>query len=237
MKTDANCKCISGSEPVPGGGSNCSDPTKMSNCWKVGKGCNAKCVCEPITTTSTTTPTPTTTSVSPTPTAVGQCKDSVAISKCALRGLGVNADCSCSTCNADAQWACVKRGGTMDAATACACLMPSGVKRRRDATFVNNLCPTSQSACRVSGGSGWDGAFECVDTSANIESCGGCVAEGRGQDCTAIEGASDVACIASRCVVSACRRGWTSADGACVPDSNAAKFQQKILGGDQFWRV
>jgi len=116
--------------------------------------------------------------------------------------------------------------------------VPSSTKRRRDATYVNNLCPKGQSACRIeSAAAGWDGAFECVDTSRNIESCGGCVAEGKGVDCTAIEGVSDVACIAAKCVVSTCRKGWKvdAEHATCVPDSNAVKFQQKV--GQGFWHL
>jgi hypothetical protein len=102
------------------------------------------------------------------------------------------------------------------------------------------MCGEGQSACRIeSEAKGWDGKFECVDTSRNIESCGGCVAEGKGEDCTAIEGVSDVACIASKCVVSACRKGWLPADGKCIPNTkvNAGKFQQQLAGGRNFWDV
>lgn len=223
--TNGQCQCVSGTPTVPGGSSSCTDSTAMSNCFKQGYGCNAKCVCTPVSTTSSTA---TTTSQSSTPTAVGSCKNAAAISACALRGLGVNSDCSCNKCNCDAQWSCVKKGGILD--SSCNCILPSGSRRRRDATYVNHLCAKGMTACRLdSSESGWNGQFECLDVTTQLESCGGCVGEGHGQDCSAIDGVADVACIASRCVVSACQTGWTLVNGTTCEPSNAARFQQ-VLG-------
>jgi len=59
-------------------------------------------------------------------------------------------------------------------------------------------------------------AFECVNTLSSLEVCGGCLETG-GQDCTAIAGALDVACVAGGCVVSDCATGFALVDNLCVP--------------------
>ncbi|KAG8956979.1 hypothetical protein FRC00_004645, partial [Tulasnella sp. 408] len=48
------------------------------------------------------------------------------------------------------------------------------------------------------------GAFECVDTQSDPESCGGCVSldgKGSGTDCTAIDGVSVAHCAKGSCVI------------------------------------
>ncbi|KAL1405703.1 hypothetical protein Q8F55_007373 [Vanrija albida] len=229
QKTDGNCNCIGGTPTTPGN-SGCGDPKIVGDCWRKGWGCNSKCICTGPTTTvvpsTTVTATPTAT-----PTQVGQCKDAVLIKWCAITGRGVNPDCTCmAKCGCLDQWACHAKGGKLDAT--CKCVVPSSAVKRRDAEFVKNLCPNTMKACRIDSEElGFNGRFECVDITSNIESCGGCVGEGAGQDCTAIEGASDVSCVQSKCVVSSCQRGWElSADGRCTPSTNASKFQQKVWG-------
>jgi hypothetical protein len=44
-----------------------------------------------------------------------------------------------------------------------------------------------------------DGDYECLDTATELESCGGCVSLGSGQDCTAILGAWNVGCEQGHC--------------------------------------
>jgi hypothetical protein len=46
---------------------------------------------------------------------------------------------------------------------------------------------------------GGEWAYECVDLATELESCGGCVASGDGQDCTAIPNALSVGCEIGRC--------------------------------------
>jgi len=70
-----------------------------------------------------------------------------------------------------------------------------------------------QALCAVPG---LDSAFECVDVLTNLESCGGCIADGVGQDCTQIVGALDVECAAGACAVSSCLPGFELIDGDCV---------------------
>ncbi|KAI0932211.1 hypothetical protein AcV5_004505 [Taiwanofungus camphoratus] len=76
------------------------------------------------------------------------------------------------------------------------------------------LCPNSLMACPLPGLSGVVGDYECVDTYADLESCGGCASTGAGQDCTAIEGVWNVGCNQGRCAIYTCAQGYKqSADG------------------------
>ncbi|KAJ7492607.1 protein priA [Mycena latifolia] len=79
------------------------------------------------------------------------------------------------------------------------------------------LCPTGLDACPISGLSATD--FECIDTTVELESCGGCASLGQGQDCTAIKGAWNVGCEQGRCAVYTCTFGFKRAqDGqSCIP--------------------
>jgi hypothetical protein len=65
------------------------------------------------------------------------------------------------------------------------------------------------------------GAYECIDTMTNLESCGGClepytlgltpaeIAEQKqGVDCTVLPGVSDVQCLGGRCIVHKCKKGY-----------------------------
>ncbi|KZT62155.1 hypothetical protein CALCODRAFT_479351 [Calocera cornea HHB12733] len=88
----------------------------------------------------------------------------------------------------------------------------------RDLVWEDDRCPKAHSACGVS--SPWTKqAWECIDTSRDLESCGGCVFALPGQlatgvDCTNIDGVEDVACVEGFCAVHTCRDGYAvSADG------------------------
>ncbi|KAI0692952.1 hypothetical protein BC835DRAFT_1097761 [Cytidiella melzeri] len=108
---------------------------------------------------------------------------------------------------------------------------PSGKPKKRelDAQEQRSLCPAGLAACGVYGFNSPD-AWECVDTKADLESCGGCtVGFGRnpalGIDCTAIPGVLDVSCKAGLCAVQRCQPGFVvSANGAsCVREALAAQ--------------
>lgn len=87
------------------------------------------------------------------------------------------------------------------------------------------LCPAAQTACIIPG----TDSFECLDTSVELETCGGCMhgvfdppldAEfPAGVDCTAMLGVSPsgVSCQAGKCVVSGCAKDHALQDGACMP--------------------
>ncbi|WVQ98931.1 hypothetical protein IAU59_006063 [Kwoniella sp. CBS 9459] len=83
-------------------------------------------------------------------------------------------------------------------------------------------CPAGLTACVVAG---YSDSFECIDTNAEIESCGGCInglfGMGNftsGTDCTAIPGIAfgAVTCTAGRCESFACQDGFSLVDGECV---------------------
>jgi hypothetical protein len=79
-----------------------------------------------------------------------------------------------------------------------------------------SLCPTGLDACPIA--SLTSGDYECLDTSAELESCGGCASIGKGQDCTTIRGAWNVGCEQGRCAVYTCSAGFSrSHDGkSCI---------------------
>lgn len=100
------------------------------------------------------------------------------------------------------------------------------------------------------------GAYECLDTMTNLESCGGCmepytlglttleIAELQpGVDCTADAGVSDVECRRGRCIVHKCKKGYQlvpvvgDADNLfeCVA-KNAEGEMHKQVGGVLEWR-
>lgn len=72
-------------------------------------------------------------------------------------------------------------------------------KKRGHASRGSTLCPTGLDACPIKGALGLSSDYECIDTTQELESCGGCASTGAGQDCTAIEGAWNVACNAGAC--------------------------------------
>ncbi|KAG8823110.1 hypothetical protein FRC19_004588, partial [Serendipita sp. 401] len=65
------------------------------------------------------------------------------------------------------------------------------------------------------------GSYECINVQSNLESCGGCISEDAGQDCTAIDHVNVVKCIRGKCVVGECKKGYSvSADySRCVNTS------------------
>ncbi|KAL1413824.1 hypothetical protein Q8F55_001608 [Vanrija albida] len=102
-----------------------------------------------------------------------------------------------------------------------------GTRRRRAeqmrlAAQAKTLCPGGRSACRVPGSND----YECIDTTSELESCGGCaygdfVGNGTlatGTDCTAIPGVvrGGVSCFRGDCVVTRCEKGLTLVDGGCI---------------------
>lgn len=76
-------------------------------------------------------------------------------------------------------------------------------------------CPSGHQLCPV-----WryTQTMECVDTHSDLFSCGGCMYQDfedeelvSGEDCSVIDGVSDVSCVAGRCRVRKCMKGWTVA--------------------------
>ncbi|KAM5536182.1 hypothetical protein V8D89_010081 [Ganoderma adspersum] len=82
-----------------------------------------------------------------------------------------------------------------------------GWKRNHKARSVS-LCPNDMTACPIAGLKGLTDDWECLDTTSELQSCGGCASTGAGQDCTAIEGAWNVGCNVGKCVVLTCAQGY-----------------------------
>jgi len=95
---------------------------------------------------------------------------------------------------------------------------PSGHKKRSTElkSRYGTLCPSGLDACPIPGLTGSE--YECVDTKADLESCGGCVSTGEGQDCSLIEGAWNVGCEKGSCIIYTCAAGYKRAhDGkSCI---------------------
>ncbi|CED82505.1 hypothetical protein [Phaffia rhodozyma] len=79
----------------------------------------------------------------------------------------------------------------------------------------DELCPNHLTSCPIAGAS--KDAYECLDIQAELESCGGCVSMGQGQDCTtAIPHAKSVGCEQGKCKVYSCLSGFSLSNGECV---------------------
>ena len=82
-----------------------------------------------------------------------------------------------------------------------------------EANRENALCPVGLAACPIEGR--LNGEYECLDSTNDIQSCGGCASLGTGQDCTAIRGARWMGCNEGKCEVYSCRAGFKLSNGAC----------------------
>jgi hypothetical protein len=64
---------------------------------------------------------------------------------------------------------------------------------------------------------------QCINLETTIDSCGGCtsIASSSGRDCTDIDYADVVGCVAGKCLVESCLEGWVpTANGTlCEPES------------------
>ncbi|WVQ64194.1 uncharacterized protein L199_002356 [Kwoniella botswanensis] len=91
-----------------------------------------------------------------------------------------------------------------------------GLEKRND---EEASCPLGLEACPISV-EGHHGDYECVDTSIELESCGGCMIgiSPTGVDCTALPGVSpeSVLCSSGTCQVLGCEDGYVLIDGTCV---------------------
>jgi hypothetical protein len=97
-------------------------------------------------------------------------------------------------------------------------------------------CARGYSACPVPG-LYKVGMYECLDTSTNVESCGGCMTpfpgNAAGVDCSAIVGAEEVDCIQGACKVVSCEPGFLLVGNACQSEgtgADGAVSSQRVLG-------
>lgn len=81
-------------------------------------------------------------------------------------------------------------------------------------------CSPGLTACPIP-----NGGFECIDTSKDLEACGGCplIDEPEaGVDCSSLPGVNEVACIRGECVVESCAPSFKLINGtACFPTSGS----------------
>ncbi|WWD10341.1 hypothetical protein V865_008476 [Kwoniella europaea PYCC6329] len=105
---------------------------------------------------------------------------------------------------------------------------PSAFVKRQQAKhrLVNRdgLCPIGSTACLLADSGS---SYECLDTTSELESCGGCVhssitplanTTAGGVDCTSLPGVAPngVTCLEGRCNVYDCDDGYELKDGECV---------------------
>ncbi|GHJ85925.1 hypothetical protein NliqN6_2327 [Naganishia liquefaciens] len=86
-----------------------------------------------------------------------------------------------------------------------------------------SLCPAGLEACYTSDMSmslGKPVGWECVDTSSDVESCGGCEwpvsGKGQGEDCSSLDGVNEVSCNRGKCEALSCMRGFVLNGTECV---------------------
>ncbi|OCF78833.1 hypothetical protein I204_00777 [Kwoniella mangroviensis CBS 8886] len=93
---------------------------------------------------------------------------------------------------------------------------------RKERQRREKFCPKGLIACAVEG---WD-SYECIDTSSELESCGGCIygeygsffnTTSTGTDCSALPGVSLGAgtCQVSKCQAHACKQVYELIGGQC----------------------
>lgn len=116
---------------------------------------------------------------------------------------------------------------TNDDSTDAEAPVPSGARRKRDVrpkTVNETYCMKGLTACAIPGTSDW----ECVDPQHDLESCGGCAfgnfggaSAAMGVDCSSLPGvkSTGVQCSWGRCVIIACRKGYSLELGHCVPSN------------------
>jgi len=131
---------------------------------------------------------------------------------------------SCTSCAFTCPLTTQKQCGSTCVASTTACTSAVPVKRDVD----TKKCQTGWDVCETGlvGFGGKSVGWECVNTQADLESCGGCARPtegGRvGVDCTAIVGANGVACVDGSCQVASCLRGFKLFNNECKPLSQAA---------------
>jgi hypothetical protein len=118
-----------------------------------------------------------------------------------------------TSCDPSCSWAC-DTGFTQCGDRSC--IDPtlqtcsSGIPISNSKRALLPQCGANQIVCPV--GKGW----ECLDTTSNLEACGGCPGQKSSVDCSTLPGVSDVQCRDSQCVAYRCARGYTLKNGKCV---------------------
>ncbi|KAB5595735.1 Protein priA [Ceratobasidium theobromae] len=132
---------------------------------------------------------------------------------------------SSPSCNNNWSWhpgkqCCVPGGNTPAPSN-----VPGTQSRKRHTVMHKRMsfCPTDYESCPILDASGRSTESECIDTRAELTSCGGCTSIGKGQDCSAIPYSKVSTCKAGQCVVEKCKPGFeVSASGdSCISQAHA----------------
>ncbi|EIN06892.1 hypothetical protein PUNSTDRAFT_136711 [Punctularia strigosozonata HHB-11173 SS5] len=112
--------------------------------------------------------------------------------------------------------------GTCPTTTADPATPTGGTRKRAPLRPRSGSCARGQSSCPVYKNGAVSG-YECVNTSMNLEQCGGCVTSGGGldgarsldggRDCSAISQVDEVSCFRGGCHIKSCRAGYEVSEG------------------------
>ncbi|TRM59091.1 hypothetical protein BD626DRAFT_509712 [Schizophyllum amplum] len=138
----------------------------------------------------------------------------------------------------------VKNGNQCCPPAGCPSGSLSRPKKRRLSSRVTtyeqarSTCGSRQNVCGIAGREGGHD-FECIDTTATLDSCGGCMTphgflvsspQASGVDCSALPNVIEVGCVASKCVVNRCKASFVPSEDAsrCV----SVNVKRQLLGLD-----
>jgi hypothetical protein len=105
-------------------------------------------------------------------------------------------------------------------------------------TSENAICTEGLTVCPIGPHSQ---GYECLDVASDKESCGGCSSSNTGVDCTLIDGAQDVTCMAGTCQVETCEVGFAvNVNGTGCDIVSGRKNREKLVFGslkgvEKFW--
>jgi hypothetical protein len=90
-------------------------------------------------------------------------------------------------------------------------------KRQQLPLNPDDFCPQGEISCPIDLFRR-DLGDECVDTSQDLNNCGGCVGRGNGTACEQVPGVAQAQCSEGRCTNLSCLRGWRlDTTNTCVP--------------------
>lgn len=121
---------------------------------------------------------------------------------------------TCTTCGA----------GTAPDATKASCTPTSTYKATRRNEKVMRMCPKGFEACPIQGKKGVTGGYECIDTSSDLTSCGGCPGTIEAKDCSTFDSLAISTCVRGQCVHD-CSRGFTMTSKGCKRTTNVHRLK------------
>jgi hypothetical protein len=103
---------------------------------------------------------------------------------------------------------------------------PTSTGHARKRHLREPFCPQGHQACTIVRGR--QKVFECVKTSSDLTSCGGCPGTEGAEDCTAFDPLATASCVKGKCQYS-CPRGFSLTGTGCQPMTNGAKLRSKTF--------